>query len=396
MDYERGLATFKQLGQGTDWYTEILPHESALLDRLHDERLYGTAPQTHQEMMRAVDQLNRLSFKHLGISFIDLCLGRQVQRRAQPPQQEVTGTGEHEPQKDSKSFSNTSSVDVGIVITLEEEFTGLHNEIAKQCVPVLNQETGSYYYPFTRASADSTHYCQCVATFAGEMGPVKAGLVTQRFIRQWKPRTLVMLGIAAALSHDVRLGDVIVASQVDAYLENSKAVQTTDHDGYTFTFGGEVYRSSTYLLNLALNFKFVHQKVFLDWQAHCARELRRLLPEQSLRDLIQNGMLQDHVEMTRGHLASGPVVGASKAFTDWLKSRDRKYLALEMESAGLMAAVYEQADPKHTLVLRAISDYGDERKEELDKVEQGAIRCYAMHNAIQLLWRFFDAGILPP
>ncbi len=147
--------------------------------------------------------------------------------------------------------------------------------------------------------------------------------------------------------------------------------------------------------SFARNFKFVHRKAFLDWQAHCARELRRLLPGEKLKDLIVNGMLRDRVQMTEGHLASGSTVGASRAFTDWLKTRDRAYLALEMEAAGLMAAVYKQTDPKHTLVLRAISDYGDERKEELDKVRKGALRRYAMHNAIHLLWRFFDAGILP-
>jgi len=37
MDYERGLENLKQLGQGTDWYNDILPHETALLDRLNDE-----------------------------------------------------------------------------------------------------------------------------------------------------------------------------------------------------------------------------------------------------------------------------------------------------------------------------------------------------------------------
>ena len=99
--------------------------------------------------------------------------------------------------------------------------------------------------------------------------------------------------------------------------------------------------------------------------------------------------------MVDGHLASGPTVGAAPAFKDWLKTRDRKYLALEMETGGLMAAVYEQADPKRTLILRGISDDGDEHKEELDKMGEGAFRRYAMHNAIQLLWRFFDAGILP-
>ena len=83
MDYERGLETLKQLAQGTDWYKDISPHDAVLLDTLHYEYLYGRASQTSQELYRAVDMLNRLSLEHLGISYTDLCLGKQP---AQPIQ----------------------------------------------------------------------------------------------------------------------------------------------------------------------------------------------------------------------------------------------------------------------------------------------------------------------
>ena len=99
--------------------------------------------------------------------------------------------------------------------------------------------------------------------------------------------------------------------------------------------------------------------------------------------------------MIEGHLASGPILGASTFFIKWLKTRDRKYLALEMEAAGLTTAVYEQTIPRRILVLRAISDFGDEHKKELDSEDGGVLRRYAMYNAIQLLWGFFDAGLLP-
>jgi hypothetical protein len=66
-----------------------------------------------------------------------------------------------------------------------------------------------------------------------------------------------------------------------------------------------------------------------------------------------------------------------------------------MEAAGFMAAIHEETSAQRTLVPRAISDYGDERKQELDAVEEGAFRRYAMRNAIQFLWRLFEAGILP-
>lgn len=395
MDYERGLERLKQLAEGTDWYQDITPHETTLLDRLHDERLYGPAPQTHQELMRAVDQLNRLAFKCLGISFNDLCLGKQISLQTRPAQQSANVGSKGVTQQSGMPYLDTSPVDVGIVIALKEEFTELYKQIENQCVPIPNPETGGYSYLFERAGADGKYKYRCIVIFAGEMGPVKAGLMTQRLIYEWQPRTLVMLGIAAALSDDVQLGDVVVASQVDAYLENSKAIRATDHEGYVFVLSGEVYRSSVDLLNFTRHFEFVHRNVFQEWRDSCRKELLQLVPQEMREKLIASKVLSDTVQLTDGHIASGPTVGASQAFSNWLKTRDRKYLALDMEAAGLMAAVYEQADPKRTLVLRAISDYGDERKKDLDKVGNGVFRRYAMRNAIQLLWRFFDAGILP-
>jgi hypothetical protein len=55
-----------------------------------------------------------------------------------------------------------------------------------------------------------------------------------------------------------------------------------------------------------------------------------------------------------------------------------------------MAAAWDAVRPVQTLVLRAISDFGDERKAALDQINGGAFRRYAIRNAIHLLWHFLD------
>jgi hypothetical protein len=97
-----------------------------------------------------------------------------------------------------------------------------------------------------------------------------------------------------------------------------------------------------------------------------------------------------------GHIASGPVVAASQSFIEHaVKGRYRKFLALEMESGGILAAIYEVTDPRKSLVLRGISDYGDGRKSQLDKIGAGSLRRYAVNNAMQFLWRLMEAGEIP-
>ena len=84
MDYERGLAAFKQLAESTNWYQDFTVHEAALRENLRDERRYGPAEQSRRDRARLVDQLNALALEHLGISFNDLCLGVLPSPRAQP------------------------------------------------------------------------------------------------------------------------------------------------------------------------------------------------------------------------------------------------------------------------------------------------------------------------
>lgn len=396
MDYELGLEVLKQLAQGKDWYQDILPYETALLDRLYDERIHGLAPQTHQEMMRALNQLNRLAYQHLGISFTDLCQGKQAPLQARLTQyQSANDTLAHDANEQGSVPSTQLAKDVGIIIALKEEFRELFNEFAERHVSVQDAEN-NYYYLFERAGADPNRPYQCVATFVGGMGPLKAGLTAQTLINKWDPHVLVMLGIAGALSDDVKIGDVVVASQVDAYMENSKAVEALNPDGYTFVLSGEVYPCSVDLLRSVRNFEFVHRKSFADWQEQCKIERQEVLPRERLERLLARGLLRDLAQFTDGHIASGSTVGGAQAFTNWLKKvRDRNYLAIEMEAVGLMEAAYEKVNPQRTLILRAISDYADKRKTSLDKLGKGAFRRYAMHNAIRLLWSFLDAGILP-
>jgi hypothetical protein len=129
-----------------------------------------------------------------------------------------------------------AAVDIGIIIALKEEFTFLYHEIGDRCEKIHDDETDEYYYRFEHPGSTVRQRYQGVVAFVGEMGLLKAGLLTQGLIKRWNPHTLVMLGIAASLDcEDVKIGDVVVANQIDAYLENAKAIPTPEHTSYKFS-----------------------------------------------------------------------------------------------------------------------------------------------------------------
>lgn len=294
------------------------------------------------------------------------------------------------------AMSKTKHIDVCIVIALREEFRELFNEVADIVEPFRDDLTGRYYFLFARPSAAPNDPYQCVATFIGNMGPVDAALATQDMVTMWKPKTVVMLGIAAGIHEDVRLGDVVYATQVDGYIESAKAEPVLGTEQFQLAPGGSIYRCSEQFIRLFDAFEFVHKDAYDQWRSQCATDLKSLINSRGRDVLREAALLRDSVAIEGVHLASGPIVGASIAFTKWLHKRDRTLKALEMEAYGFVKAVLNPLKASSTVVLRGISDFGDERKKELDQVGGGgAIRRYAVRNALRFLWNLLSVGGLP-
>jgi nucleoside phosphorylase len=292
-----------------------------------------------------------------------------------------------------KSGIPSGPMDIGIVIALPEEFGYFHAEIEDGCVVLKDAMSGNYDYIFDRPGGLSRPY-RCVAAMVGEMGHTKAGLLTERLITQWQPRTVVVIGLAGGMGGAVLAGDVIVGTQVDAYLENSKAIPGTAAPEFTYEAAGEVYRASGDLIQAVRHFRFAKKPLFRNWQKDGTTDLADIISRSDYDRLNSAQLIRKEPDYFDGPVASGPTVAAAGSFVNWVKERNRKFLAIEMESAGVLAAVYRQADPKRSLVLRAISDFADERKAEMDRVEGGCVRRYAMRNACRLLWRLLEAGEL--
>ena len=93
-------------------------------------------------------------------------------------------------------------------------------------------------------------------------------------------------------------------------------------------------------------------------------------------------------------MASGPVVSGTASYKgSLLARRDRKYVALEMEAAGVMAAAADRRTA--TLVIRGISDPADEGKLGDDKAGvEGALRKVAMRNAVEFLFLLMELQLL--
>lgn len=231
---------------------------------------------------------------------------------------------------------------------------------------------------------------------AGKMGNTHSASVVSLMIEKFKPRDVVVVGIAGSLSNDMEPGDVFIPDSINEYLANSAGYG--EEGNLKFTTSGNHFVSSRRLLNRFQNFSRIRHLTYDAWQ-NSARELRSsLIPTETETALMNAGLKsRGACKLYAGDdlkLASGPAVGKGKAFTEWIKRDvDRKVAALEMESAGVYDAALVHVPAPRTIAIRGISDYADERKEKIEATAQGAFRALSAKNAVALFKQAVAAGV---
>lgn len=285
--------------------------------------------------------------------------------------------------------NSEDNADLGIVVALHEEF----RELLLMCGNYTQHKNEKITaYRFNRGDY------RLVAAFVGDMGRAQAGRVAERMIDQWRPKSIVVMGIAAGIHEDLRVGDVYVPSQANEYMQDAKAVPNRKSQTQFVLVPGAPSRRADYaLMDAVRNLEFGAPSIYRDFVSTCKEDLEQLLQDRTKREeLVAKNLIRSNVAvLADGHVATGEVVGAAKAFTKWIRGNDRNVKALEMESAGVFMSAQEQGTVTRALAIRGISDYGDERKKTLDEIGRGALRKYAMRNAVRLLWALLDANALP-
>lgn len=184
-----------------------------------------------------------------------------------------------------------------------------------------------------------------------EMANVHAAIQTGVVLQQWRPQTVLLVGIAATALESQRLGDVVVGSSV-YYYELGKV-----------TPQGRLPQPV-----------MIHADRTLLHAARTARKwpgiVRAPRPDGSTI----------RPERSFGNIASGEKVIGDPRFRDGVTSPDRKIRALEMEGYGFSVAALEAEQNIPHLVIRGLCDYADQTKaDEWHAYASASAAAYARH-----------------
>ncbi len=265
-------------------------------------------------------------------------------------------------------MTTKQNFDIGIVVPLIEEFRYIEQLTPRH--KVISYQ-GTYFYSMQFGSISA------VCGIVGDMGPLPASRCLGHLLSFANVKLLIVLGLAGALSKEVSVGDVVIASEVNEFEANSKAESIVN--GHELRRSGRHWPLSFAIKEAINHFEFSAKELFSKWQTSSFRDYNKL----DIRD--KESICPPRPSLHLGPIASGNVVAASKSFVQELKTINRKFLAIDMESAGIIATATERIHPIPCLVIRGISDHADEAKKDLDSDANGGWRGYSIRNATSLL-----------
>ncbi len=238
----------------------------------------------------------------------------------------------------------TQQADYGIVTALRDELTAVRAVLRATEEVQLGERDIRYYYR-ARVKCQDGSEVVVVCACANDMGQAPALNLTRDLIAAWRPRHLLLIGIAGGFpDRSASYGDLIVPFQVH-YYEPGKLVPSG-----TAPRGNEVPRIPRWRIFRA------------SAKLHAAVEALAVEEENAWAGRIKvtrpDGMAGAVPKVLRADLASGEEVWASfeSAIAQEVVSHSDKILGVENEAAGFFSAVEECSHPPDALVIKAFSD----------------------------------------
>ena len=286
-----------------------------------------------------------------------------------------------------EAITNEPLCDFLLVIALKEEFRYFRKAFNLKLH--AREIEGRHCYLFRLPAPRGTH-SQGIASFIGEMGAEEAALLTSQLLSATKAGLVVNIGISGIIDDQLRLGDVVTATEADNYLFQSKISQKNRSkklDLQDIKIAGRSLPTTASLSDTVNNLEFIDPQGWEAWQVTAHKELMSVLTSSAFDSLKNEGLVAERPNLYQGPVATGPWVGAAKQFKQFLKTaRNRNYLAMDMESAGVLQAIRRSPLGSLSIVLRGISDPADERKSKLEEFTDGGLRAWSMGNALRLFF----------
>lgn len=258
-------------------------------------------------------------------------------------------------------------VDVAVVCALHDPELKAVLDLPWNWVEETRPGDSTNYWRGQARSVQVSAELSIVACHSPTMGMTSCSVLCSKVIQHFRPRFIVMPGIAAGIRGNANIGDVLVAEHTWDY---SSGKWAEDADGI-------------------LAFQPDPRPLALD---STIRDWFQLLSHNSTAlDAIRRSWRgpkcnSNTLSVLVGPFASGPAVVATRHITQEIRTHARKLLGIDMEAYSVFYTASNALRPRPTAIsIKAVSDFADS-----DKSSDGTAvsQAYASFASAQILNEF--------
>jgi nucleoside phosphorylase/CheY-like chemotaxis protein len=209
-----------------------------------------------------------------------------------------------------------------------------------------------------------------LAVSAPQMGMIASSVLTMKVIHSFRPKYIVMTGIAAGIEGKSNYGDILITELAFDYTSGKTTIDTDNKSIFE------------------PDFKTIELSRDLLEDVQCCMGKRDFLDE------IKNNWSGDNkpdtsLEIHIGPLASGGGVVEDKSISANIKLHSRKLIGLDMETYGVYYAANNCSKPKPqgVISIKSVSDFANTLKK--DKYQN-----YASYTSASFAYKFFIEKVL--
>ncbi|WP_315110573.1 hypothetical protein [Clostridium intestinale] len=243
---------------------------------------------------------------------------------------------------DNMQISNNYEYDMCIITAVEIERSRLLEILENKMEIKVNNDNTIYDGGEIRDSKNGKTF-KVVTAMQTQMGMTAAAVLATKMINNFKPRYLVMTGIAAGRKGEGNFGDIIIPTEIWDYC-NGKVI---DQNGDIKFKPDPKYLSINSSIKEILNRNYEQElsQIYINYKGN--------KPNTILKTVV-------------GPLACGALVVQNESiFKNLIEPHNRKVKGLDMESYGIVFASNNsyKLSPT-TFILKSICDFGDGEKND--------------------------------
>lgn len=265
-------------------------------------------------------------------------------------------------------------IDIGIQTIIGTELLAVLDQFGIDKNKDSENINGTVFYYGSISSNITGDNLSVVVSCCDEAGNANASFVAERTINLFQPSCMFLLGIAAGIRGDCKIGDVIFPQGI---LYNNLAVAIG---------GGYQKRVKT------INTSYVmveHLRPYLVNESDWYQQIHRFIncpqaPDSEKKDFIKNVAVKPKVHDSMIY-SSDQLIKDPKLLLE-LKKINQQIRAGDMESAGFAIALTKRTNIIPWHIVRGVSDFGD-------KFKNDAFHKWASYSASGYLYLMIKNGI---